>query len=449
MTDIRERVQSALGSNYTVEREIGGGGMGRVYLVRDNALGRQIVVKVLPPEGGAELSIERFKREIQFAAKLQHPNIVPLLMAGDAAGFPYYVMPFIDGESLRGRLGRGAIPIPEVVGLLKDVARALLFAHERGVVHRDIKPDNVLVSGGAAVVTDFGIAKALSVALSIEGNRQSTLTSVGTSIGTPAYMAPEQAAGDPDVDHRADIYSFGCLAYELIAGSPPFPHGAAHQLFSAHQRETPAPVTERRTDCPIVLARLVARCLEKDPAQRPQSAREIIEQLDSVASASGRTAAHALGRGRLVWIAAGAALVVAGAVAAFASRGARATSDIQLLTVLPFVAIGGDSAQAYLADGMSEELATALSKTRGVRVVGRTAANRFRGQRDVDVRAVGEVLGVGLVVQGSLRRAEDGLQVNAQLTDAETGEELWADSYQRRASEILTVRNSITQGILA
>jgi len=449
MPDLRERVQSALGSNYTVEREIGGGGMGRVYLVRDESLGRRIVVKVLPPGDGAEVSIERFKREIQFAAQLQHANIVPLLMAGEAAGFPYYVMPYIEGESLRVRLARGTIPIPEIVGLLKDVARALLYAHERGVVHRDIKPDNVMVSGGAAVVTDFGIAKALSVARGVDDNRPHTITSIGTSIGTPAYMAPEQAAADPAVDHRADIYSFGCLAYELIAGSPPFPHKSAHQLFAAHLSETPAPLVVRRPDCPPLLAQLVARCLEKHPDQRPQSAREIIEQLDGVATPSGHGAAFSVGRARFPWIAAAVAIVLVGAAVVLASRDPRETkNEIQRLTVLPFIAIGGDSAHAYLADGMSEELATALGKTRGVRVVGRTAANRFRGQRDVDVRAVGEALGVRLVVQGNLRRTDDGLRVNAQLTDAVTGEELWAESYQGRASDVLAVRDSITQGII-
>jgi TolB-like protein/Tfp pilus assembly protein PilF len=448
MTDLRERVQAALGSNYTIERELGGGGMGRVFRVRDEVLGRSIVVKVLPADDGPDVSAERFKREIQFIAQLQHANIVPLLTAGDAGGIPYYVMPYIDGESLRRRLAREAIPIPEIVGLLKDVARALLYAHDRGVVHRDIKPDNVLVSGGAAVVTDFGIAKALSAARGLDPTRPGTLTSVGTTIGTPAYMAPEQASGDPSIDHRADIYSFGCLAYELITRQLPFPHSSPHLLFAAHLKETPPPIAPRRPDCPPALAQLVERCLEKDPDRRPQSARAIIEQLDGLATSSGRASVHAVRRGKLGWIAAAVTVVVAAMAVGLAMRGRSTSNEPQLLTVLPFLAIGGDSAQAYLADGMSEELATALGKTRGVRVVGRTAANKFRGQRDVDVRAVGEALGVGLVVQGNLRHSTDGLRVNAQLTDARTGEEIWADSYQRSTSDVLAVHDAITRGII-
>ncbi len=449
--NLRELLQSALGTNYTVEREIGGGGMGRVFRVHDEALGRSVVVKVLPPDDGAEVSAERFKREIQFIAQLQHANIVPLLTAGDAGGVPYYVMPFIDGESLRARLARESIPIQEILALLKDVGRALLYAHDRGVVHRDIKPDNVLVSGGAAVVTDFGIAKALSAARALDPSRQGTLTSVGTTIGTPAYMAPEQITSDPAIDHRADIYSFGCLAYELVAGTLPFDRGSPHLMLSAHLTETAPALGTRRTDCPPALSFLVARCMEKDPARRPQSAREIIELLDAVAISSGRAQAFGADRARLRWIAAGAAVVVAGVASALVLGGPRApvAASAQSLTVLPFVAIGGDSAQAYLADGISEELATALGKTRGVRVVGRTAANRFRGQRDVDVRAVGEALDVGLVVQGNVRRAGDGLVVNAQLTDARTGEELWAESYERRASDVLAVRDSVVQAIVA
>jgi serine/threonine-protein kinase len=446
MTDLRERVQSSLGGNYTVEREIGGGGMGRVFLVRDRSLGRYIVAKVLPPDDGAEVSGERFKREIQIAAQLQHANIVPVLMAGDAGGVPYYVMPYIDGDSLRARLGQGPIPIAEVVGLLKDVARALAFAHERGVVHRDIKPDNVLVSGEAAVVTDFGVAKALSSAR-VDGGRPQTITSIGTSVGTPAYMAPEQVTGDPDIDHRADIYSFGCLAFELITGRMPFDYPSPHLLMTAHISETPLQATSLRSDCPPALAQLIARCLEKIPANRPASAREIITVLDSVATTSTRVNTFGGSRAKISWVA--AALIVIAAVTAFALRSRTVNTGPQLLTVLPFLAIGGDSAQAYLADGMSEELATALGKTSGVRVVGRTAANRFRGQRDVDVRAVGEALGVGLVVQGNLRRADDGLVVHAQLTDSKTGEELWADSFQRGAREMLSVRDDITRAIIA
>jgi TolB-like protein/Tfp pilus assembly protein PilF len=447
MTDLRARLQAALGAHYVIEREIGGGGMGRVYLVRDESLGRRVVVKVLPPTDGADVSIERFKREIQFVARLQHAHIVPLLLAGEAAGFPYYVMPFVDGESLRARIQRGTVPIAEIVSLLKDVARALAYAHEQGVVHRDIKPDNVLVSGGAAVVADFGIAKALSAARTEAG---ATLTSEGTSIGTPAYMAPEQATGDPDVNHRADIYSFGCLAYELVAGEPPFPGSTPHRVIAAHITDTAPSVLVLRADCPNALAQLIARCLEKDPAKRPQSAREILDVLDSVATPTGPTGSFVSARGRRRWPLAAAAIVAVVAIATALWLGGDRSSrpTVQTLTVLPFVAIGGDSAHAYLVDGISEELATTLANTPGVRVVGRTAANRFRGRRDIDVRAVGESLGVALVIQGSVRRTGDNLRVLAQLTDARTGEDLWADDYQRRPDDLLAVRDEIARGVL-
>jgi len=214
MTDLRTQLQASLGSAYTIGRELGGGGMSRVFVAQDAALGRPVVVKVLAPELTAGVNVDRFKREIRVAASLQHPHIVPVLHAGETDGLPYFTMPFVEGQSLRTRLTQvGALPIGEVVSILRDVAKALEFAHARDVVHRDIKPDNVLLAGNAAVVTDFGIAKALSASRTSPG---ATLTQAGTSLGTPAYMAPEQAAADPTTNHRADIYAFGVLGYELL-----------------------------------------------------------------------------------------------------------------------------------------------------------------------------------------------------------------------------------------
>jgi len=290
--DVRDQLQSALGSTYHLDRELGGGGMSRVFAATETALGRKVVIKVLPVELGAGVNVDRFKREILLAANLQHPHIVPVLAAGEIDGAPYYTMPLIDGESLRARLAHGPMPIGDAVSVLRDVARALAYAHERGVVHRDIKPDNVLMSGGSAAVTDFGIAKAISAARTTESS--SNLTQMGMSIGTPTYMAPEQAAADPSTDHRADIYSFGCLAYELLAGRPPFAALSPQKLLAAQMGERPQPISELRPDTPPMLANLVMQCLEKDPDARPQSASDVARLLDVVTSGAPHPAFSAM-----------------------------------------------------------------------------------------------------------------------------------------------------------
>ena len=237
-------------------------------------------MKVLSPELAEGLSAERFAREVRLAARLQHPNVVPVLSAGQLASLPYYTMPFIDGASLRERLTSGALGIAEAVHVLRDVARALAYAHASGVVHRDIKPENVLLTGGAAVVADFGIAKALAAAA---GGDRATLTQVGTSIGTPAYMAPEQAAGDPAIDHRADLYAWGLIAWEALTGRHPFAdRKTPMELIGAQMTRTPQPLTTLRSDVPPALSSLVAMCLAKDPAERPADAGAILRALDSV-----------------------------------------------------------------------------------------------------------------------------------------------------------------------
>jgi serine/threonine-protein kinase len=278
--DLRDHIQSALGTAYTVERELGGGGMSRVFLARDTRLDREIVVKMLPPETAGAVSLERFKREIAVAAKLQHPHIVPVLSADEIDGIPYYTMPFVQGESLRARLMReGELPIGDILSILREVARALAYAHDRGIVHRDIKPDNVLLSDGSVMVTDFGVAKALSVSAK-EG--LTSLTTLGVALGTPAYMSPEQAAADPTVDRRADLYAFGCMAYELLSGQPPFAGRPAPALLAAQVSEVPESIVRRRPNTPAPLAALVMQCLEKRPADRPQTAGDILRALDAV-----------------------------------------------------------------------------------------------------------------------------------------------------------------------
>ena len=258
MGDLVARLQSALGDAYRIERELGGGGMSRVFLAQETALKRQVVIKVLPPEMAAGVNVERFRREVELAASLQHPHIVPLLSAAASGDLLYYTMPLVEGESLRAKLARqGELPVSETIRVLGDVADALAYAHAHGVVHRDIKPDNVLISGKHAVVTDFGVSKAVSA------SSGGSLTSLGVALGTPAYMAPEQAAADPHLDHRADLYALGILGYEMLTGRPPFTAATPQATLAAQVTQTPQPVTAQRPAVPGALNALVMRCLEK------------------------------------------------------------------------------------------------------------------------------------------------------------------------------------------
>ncbi len=312
MDELRSRLEEALAGTYVFQRELGGGGMSRTYLAVEQALNRRVVVKVLAPELLAGISLERFHREVLLAAQLQHPHVVPVLSAGEAGGLPWFSMPYVDGDSLRARLERGPVPTGEVVSILRDVARALAYAHAHGIVHRDIKPDNVLLSAGSATVTDFGIAKAITAARTGGGGRAATLTQVGTSIGTPTYMAPEQAAADPDADHRVDLYAFGVMAWELIAGHPPFQGNTPARLLAAHMSETPRDVRSIRPEIPAALADLIMACLARDPAGRPQQARDLVRVLETVTTSGNAAAVPAvlhggrfpLGKALALWAAA-------------------------------------------------------------------------------------------------------------------------------------------------
>ena len=297
MPHLREKLETALGAAYRVERELGGGGMSRVFLAEEVALRRRVVVKVLAPDLAAGVSGERFRREVQVAAKLQHPHIVPLLAAGQSDSLLYYVMPFVEGESLRQRLAREAeLPVAEALRLIRDIADALSHAHRHGIVHRDIKPENVLLSERHAVVADFGIAKAIEEGHARTGADGPGLTSVGFTVGTPAYMAPEQAVGDAGTDHRADLYSLGVVAYEMLAGQPPFRGATSQELIAAHVATPPEPLAARRPACPPAVAAAVMRCLEKRPADRPQSADDVLSLLEGSATSAGGTTVVTAGR---------------------------------------------------------------------------------------------------------------------------------------------------------
>jgi serine/threonine-protein kinase len=373
--------------------------MSRVFVAEDASLGRTVVIKVLAPELAAGINAERFKREIMLAAQLQHPHIVPVLAAGIADELPYFVMPFVVGEALRNKLiGETGLSISETVSVLRDVAKALAFAHAQGVVHRDIKPDNVLLAGGSAVVTDFGIAKAItSAAVAAPGG---TLTQVGTSLGTPAYMSPEQAAGDPDADSRSDFYSFGVMGYEMLSGRTPFHDRAPHALIMAHIAEPPEPIERLVPTVPPQLAHLIMQCLSKNPADRPESAKEILADLDDIDLSGQRvrsgpnavattppadpridTGPHAYADGTVLMESPAIAIrksparsraliagigVLAIAVIAFVGqkflRGSGPSYlDEQSLAVLPFRVASADPAHHYLREGMVDLIAAKLS----------------------------------------------------------------------------------------
>jgi len=479
MTEVTARLTTALANHYRIEGELGGGGMSRVFRAHDNALGRDVVIKVLTPELAEGLSAERFEREVRLVAQLQHPHIVTVLAAGAADALPYYVMPFVAGESLRVRMASEVRVVPSVsVKLLADVARALDYAHRHGVIHRDIKPENILLSDGIAVVTDFGIAKAINAAKTHAPG--GTLTQVGTSLGTPAYMAPEQAVGDP-VDARSDIYAWGVVAYELLAGVHPFAgKSTSQQLIAAHIAETPMPLAARAPEVAPALSALVMRCIEKAPSARPESAAGLVAELESPAllepidvsrtPISGtarpeRTVPHVSHARRMPVVLIAAILVItavfagglhfarkshhdtAAVVLAGGSTDARATRAITTVAVLPFVNTSGNAKDEYFSDGMTDELAHALSRLPSLRVAGRTSSYAFQG-KDVPAQQIGRTLHVGGIVEGTVRRAGNRLRITAQLTSAKDGLIVWSDTYESRATDVFRMQDQFTKEIV-
>jgi len=430
---LRFQLEASLGAAYVIERELGGGGMSRVFVATEAALGRRVVIKVLPAETIAGVSVERFKREIQVAARTQHPHIVPLLTAGEAAGAPYFTMPFVEGETLRARLMRGdVLSLPDAVRVLREIASALAYAHDRGIVHRDIKPENVLLSSGAAMVTDFGIAKAVSVART--GAAESALTGVGTSLGTPAYIAPEQATGE-GVDHRADIYAWGVVAYELLAGHHPFSDKlSAQQFIAAHIAEVPAPLLPELINRGMAsgataqsLSRLVMSTLEKDPAQRPQRASELVAQLSAVGTPSGGFAVDGRRRASPWAIAVAAAVIIVGSlVAVLVSRrhAAAATLDPKRVVVASFANHTGDASLDSYGAMAADWIARGLASAGSVDIAGTASELAARGttahagDRPPTLRQLALDAGAGLVISGAYYRQGDTILFQADFTDA-------------------------------
>ena len=381
---------------------------------------------------------------------------MPVITAGDADGVPYFTMPFVEGRSLRDLLNSGAkVSFTEGANILRDVATALAYAHERGIVHRDIKPDNVLISGGAAVVTDFGVAKAISTARE-NTSPGGSLTQIGISLGTPLYMAPEQAAADPETDNRADIYSFGVLAYELFVGAPPFAGRSRAALLAAQMTEIPPLLSVARPDAPLPLVELVRRGLEKDPADRPQGAGEIVQGLDQALVASGlaasaeESAAARLTRSRAAIATALATVVILTAAAIVISR--RAKDNVVVggagpsVAVLPLENIGGSDSDRYFSEGVTDELTSALGKVPGLRVASRTSVFALRG-KGLDAKEISKTLKVSNILEGTIRRSGERLRVTAQLTNASDGFALWSDTYERQMRDVFEVQDDIAGSI--
>jgi TolB-like protein/tRNA A-37 threonylcarbamoyl transferase component Bud32/lipoprotein NlpI len=426
--------------------------MSRVFVATETALGRNVVVKVLPADMSGHLSIERFRREISIAARLQHPHVVPLLTAGEVDGLPYFTMPFVEGESLRTRLSKqGELPVPEAIRILREVASALSYAHAHDVVHRDIKPDNVLLSGGAAMVTDFGVAKAVDAAATDEG---SGITSIGVALGTPAYMAPEQASADPLVDHRADVYAWGAMAYEVITGQPPFTGRTPQGMLAAHVAEEPEDIARRRPGTPTALAELVMRCLAKRPADRPQHAEELVRALDAIPSTGGGgvTPVTRPRRRRIGRLVGGGGIAVAVLLAGALWYGMRGRSKAtpgpagaKSLAVLPIENVGGDSAKEYLADGLTGELAGDLRQTAGLQVAGDLSTSRFKDTQ-LPPDKIAKELGVSMLLTGRLQSQGSRIRLQMQLQDA-AGKLLWSNQYDGEDKDAFALQDKITSAV--
>jgi eukaryotic-like serine/threonine-protein kinase len=447
-------LSSALAKSYRIERELGAGGMATVYLARDLKHDRDVAIKVLRPDIGAALGAERFLREIKTTANLRHPHIVPLYDSGEVHldgaatdGSPqplYYVMPVLEGESLRDRLAReGQLPIDTALRIAREVAEALAHAHARGVIHRDIKPDNIYIENGHAVVADFGIARAVIVA---GGER---ITQTGMSVGTPLYMSPEQAAGENDLDARSDQYSLACVLYEMLAGQPPFTGPNAMAIARQHLIAAAPPITNLRAGVPATVAAALARGLAKTPADRFEQMSQFAMALSAGANAS-PSSRHT--RTRTV----GVAGVAAVAIAALSLLMWRRHADVQAtegyslasIAVLPFADLSADHTNAYLGDGVAETLINALVNVPGLVVAARASAFSVRG-REGDVREIGKQLHVSNVLEGSVQRAGDMLRITAQLIRAADGVTVWSQRFDRQTAEIFAVQDEVARSAVS
>jgi eukaryotic-like serine/threonine-protein kinase len=415
---ILNRLRAQLGDRYAIERELGQGGMATVYGATDLRHRRPVAIKVLQP--GTVLGPERFHREIQLAAGLTHPHIVPLHDSGAVGELLYYVMPLIEGESLQDRLSReGKLPVAEAVKIGREVAEALAHAHAHSVIHRDIKPSNILLAGypprerGAAgwhaVVMDFGIARAI-------GPVDARLTEAGAAVGSPAYMSPEQASGEPHLDGGSDIYSLGCVLYEMVTGQPPFSGPTAQAIMVSRLLDTPPPLRAVLPDLPASLEAVTLKAIARDREDRFASADELASALAAVEA--GKTSGPV----------------------------ATVTQERVAIAVLPFVNLSPDPENEYFSDGVTDELTNALAKIADLRVTSRTSAFAFKG-KDRDVKDIARQLKVAKLLEGSVRRAGNRLRISAQLVNAADGYQVWSETYDRDLTDVFAVQEEISRTI--
>ncbi len=438
-----ESLRAALSDRYTIERELGAGGMATVYLAHDIKHDRQVAVKVLKPELGAVIGAERFLAEIKVTANLQHPNLLPLFDSGEANGLLYYVMPYIEGETLRARIEREQqLPVHEVLRLLHLLAGALDFAHARGVIHRDLKPENILLQAGQPVIADFGIALAVAQA---GGSR---ITETGLSLGTPHYMSPEQAAGDRAVDARSDQYGLAALTYEMLTGEPPHTGATSQVVIARLMTEAPRSIRTVRPQLPLAVDSAVLRALQKAPADRFESCGEFA----SAAHDSSTVIAASAPQRRTRYVAA------VGAVSLLALTGwwtatrngeptVAARGVLRSIAVLPLDNYSGDTTQNFFAEGMTDELTADLAMISQLRVTSRGSAMQFQGKNRIATPEIAKALDVDALVEGSVSRSGDKVRITIRLIDARADRNLWGQSFERSSNDVFALQAELASAI--
>jgi TolB-like protein/Tfp pilus assembly protein PilF len=445
-----EQLNAALAGRYRLERELGEGGMATVYLARDLRHDRQVAVKVLKPELAAVLGAERFLREIQVTANLQHPHILPLYDSGTADGVLFYVMPLVRGQSLRERLTREKqLPVDETVRIIRQVAGALEYAHRQGIIHRDIKPENILLQDGEALLSDFGIALAVSEA------GAGRLTGTGLSIGTAQYMSPEQATAERDLDARSDIYSLGAVAYEMLAGEPPVTGPTARAILAKMLTERPTSLRVVRDAVPEGAEVAVMRALAKAPIDRFGTAREFAEALTAApptpvaagSRSSSRSRWAVAVAGLALLVVAGYALVRSGVLGTGGAAGDAGGSQIRSIAVLPLDNYSGDPTQDYFAEGITDELTAKLASISELRVISRGSAMQFGGRNRPPAPEIAKALNVDALIEGSVARSGDRVRITAQLIDARADRHLWARSFERNSGDVLALQAELASAI--